>query len=133
MLTAEQVEAVLRQYTPTQEKVDLAVRAAIEVANPSRVILFGSWARGEAKWDSDLDMAILMPDSSEPLLDQVRRELRRKLEQVPMTIDLVMMTEGIAHQFGDSINSIYYRILKEGKIAYEQLPVAGTDTSDQSI
>ena len=94
MLTAEQVEAVLRRYTPTQEKVDLAVRAAIEVANPSRVILFGSWARGEAKWDSDLDMAILMPDSSEPLLDQVRRELRRKLEQVPMTIDLVMMTEG---------------------------------------
>lgn len=133
MLTTEQVEAVLRQYTPTQEKVDLAVRAAIEVANPSRIILFGSWARGEAKWDSDLDMAILMPDSSEPQLDLVRRELRRKLERVPMTIDLVMMTEGIAHQFGDSINSIYYRILKEGKIAYEQLPFAGSDSSDQSV
>jgi predicted nucleotidyltransferase len=104
MLTTEQVEAVLKQFTPTQEKIDLAVKTAIEVARPSRVILFGSWARGEARWDSDLDMAILMPDSDEPRLDQVRRALRRELDRVSMTIDLVMMTESIAHQYGDSIN-----------------------------
>ena len=128
MLTVEQVEAVLRQFTPTQEKVDLSVKIAIKVARPSRVILFGSWARGEARWDSDLDMAILMPDSDEPRLDEVRRALRHELDRVSMTIDLVMMTEGIAHQFGDSINSIYYRILKEGKVAYEQSAYAGADT-----
>jgi predicted nucleotidyltransferase len=120
MLTAEKVRAVLEELAPTQEKVDLAVRAAIEVAQPSRVILFGSWARGEAKWDSDLDLAVVVPDSAAPNLSDIRRDLRRRLDQVPMTIDLVLTTEGCMTQFRDSVNSIYYRILMDGKVAYEQ-------------
>jgi predicted nucleotidyltransferase len=54
MLAAEKVRAVLEELAPAQEKVDRAVKTAIEVTQPSRVILFGSWPRGEAKWDSDL-------------------------------------------------------------------------------
>ena len=37
-----------------------------------------------------------------------------------MTIDLVLATEGHMAQFRDSVNSIYYNILKDGKVAYEQ-------------
>jgi len=57
MLTADKVRAALEELSPTQEKVDLAVKTSIEIANPSRVILFGSWPRGEAEWDSNLDLA----------------------------------------------------------------------------
>ena len=63
VLTAEKVRSALETLSPTQEKVDLAVKTAVEIAQPSRVILFGSWARGEAQWDSDLDLAVLMPDA----------------------------------------------------------------------
>jgi predicted nucleotidyltransferase len=122
MMTSEQVRAALEALSPTSEKVDLAVQTAVEVAEPLRVILFGSWARGEAKWDSDLDMAVVMPDAAEARLSDVRRALRRRLEAVPMTIDLVIATEGIANRFRSEINSIYYRILTEGKVAYEQRP-----------
>lgn len=133
MLTAEKVRAALEELAPTQEKVDLAVKTAVEVAQPSRVILFGSWPRGEAKWDSDLDMAVLMPDSAEPELGEIRRALRRKLDKVPMSIDLVMATEEFASRFRGEINSIYYRILRDGQVAYEQRPVhASTGSSDQS-
>jgi len=132
MLTADKVRAALENLSPTQEKVDLAVKTAVEVAQPSRVIIFGSWARGEAKWDSDLDLAVLMPDSAEPELDKIHRSLRRKLDELPITIDLVVTTEGCAEQFRGSINSIYHRILQDGQVAYEQRPVlAGADTSDQ--
>jgi len=132
MLTAEKVRAALENLSPTQEKVDLAVKMAVEIAQPSRVILFGSWARGEAKWDSDIDLAVLMPDSAEPELGNVHRKLRRKLDEVPMTIDLVVTTEGCAEQFRGSINSIYHRILQDGQVAYERRPaLAGTDTSHQ--
>jgi len=122
MMTPEQVRTALETLSPTKEKVDLAVKTAIEVAEPLRVILFGSWARGEAKWDSDLDMAVVMPDAAEARLAEVRRALRHKLEAVPMTIDLVMATEETANRFRSEINSIYYRILTEGKVAYEQRP-----------
>jgi predicted nucleotidyltransferase len=105
MLTADKVRAALEALTPTQEKVDLAVKTAVEIAQPSRVILFGSWPRGEAKWDSDLDLAV-MPDSAEPELASIHRKLRRKLSEIPMTIDLVVTTEGCAGRFLGSINSI---------------------------
>jgi predicted nucleotidyltransferase len=62
---ADKVRAALEALSPTREKVDLAVKTAVEIAQPSRVILFGSWPRSEAKWDSDLDLAVLMPDSAE--------------------------------------------------------------------
>lgn len=48
MATLAESQSVLRKLSPTQEKVDLAVKAAIEIAHPSRVYLFGSWPRGEA-------------------------------------------------------------------------------------
>src|SRR5512146_32078 len=120
MLTEQQVRGALEALSPTKETVDLAVRTAIEVAQPSRVILFGSWARGEAKWDSDLDLAVLVPDSAEPRLGEIRRVLRRKLDQVPMTIDLVLTTEGYAGNLKGSVNSIYYRIFRDGQVAYER-------------
>ena len=117
---AQKVRAALEALAPTQEKVDLAVKIAVEVAQPSRVILFGSWPRGQARWDSDLDLAVLLPDSAEDKVHEIRRTLRRKLDELPMTIDLVMTTEEFATRFRDEINSIYYRILLDGQVAYEQ-------------
>ena len=122
MLTAEKVRAALDALAPTKDKVDLAVKTAIEIAQPSRVILFGSWARGDAKWDSDLDLAVFLPDAAEPRMFEIRRALRRKLDTVPMTIDLVMATEGFANRFRNEINSIYHRILLDGQVSYEQQP-----------
>ena len=134
MQTADKVRAALEALSPTQEKVDLAVKTAVEIAQPSRVILFGSWARGEAKWDSDLDLAVLMPDSAEAELVAIRRALRRKLDEVPMSVDLVMTTEGFADRFRREINSIYYRILQDGQVVYEQRPLhPSRDSSDQSV
>jgi predicted nucleotidyltransferase len=134
MLTAERARVALEKLSPTQEKVDEAVRAAVEVAHPSRVILFGSWVRGEAKWDSDLDMAVLMPDSAQPRLGEIRCALRRRLDQVAMSIDLVMTTEEFANRFRNEINSIYSSILSDGQVAYEQRPVhASAGPSHQSL
>ena len=133
MLTADEVRAALETLSPTQEKIDLAVKTAVEVAQPSRVILFGSWPRGEAKWDSDLDLAVLMPDSAEGEIGAIRRILRRKLDEIPMSIDLVLTTISCAEQFLGSINSIYHRILTEGQVVYEQpLAFACSDPAHQS-
>jgi predicted nucleotidyltransferase len=134
MLTAaDKVRAALEALAPTQEKVDLAVRTAIEVAQPSRVILFGSWPRGEAKWDSDLDMAVLMPEEFLSDLGEIHRRIRRRLHEIPMTIDLVVTTEGTVESFRGEINSIYYQILTQGRPVYERKAAdANAGTADQS-
>jgi predicted nucleotidyltransferase len=128
---AEKVRAALEDLRPTKEKVDLAVKLSVEMTHPSRVILFGSWPRGEAKWDSDLDLAVLLSDADEPKLGEIRRALRRRLDEIPMSIDLVMATEEFANRFRGEINSIYSRILREGQVAYEQRTLhASTGSSD---
>src|SRR5690348_10066228 len=43
-----------------------AVRLLGEAYRPERIYLFGSWARGDAKPDSDLDLAVIVPDDAEP-------------------------------------------------------------------
>jgi uncharacterized protein len=119
MMTAEQVREVLSAFSPTQEKVDLAVKTAVAIARPSRVILFGSWARGEAEWDSDLDLAVLVPDAQKTAIGELRKEIRRAFASIPMSIDLIIASESYASEFRSSINSIYYTILHDGKTVYD--------------
>jgi predicted nucleotidyltransferase len=129
MATLEESQAVLRQLSPTREKVDRAVEAAIAVAQPSRVILFGSWARGQAEWDSDLDLAVLVPDDSACDLARIRKQLRRKLDEIPMTVDLILATESYAQQLSGSVNSIFHSIFEQGCLAYEREPNANCGSS----
>jgi predicted nucleotidyltransferase len=119
MLTAEKVRAALETLSPTQEKVDLAVKTAIEIAQPSRVFVFGSWARGDAKWDSDLDLAVFLPDDRKCELGDLRKRIRRELSDIPMTIDLIVASEGYVAEFLASVNSVYYKIVHRGKLVYD--------------
>jgi predicted nucleotidyltransferase len=119
MLTAERLEDFRQSWRPTPEKVDLAVKRAIEIANPSRVFIFGSWARGEATNSSDLDLAVFIPDSRKAELGELRRKISRGLEGIRMSIDLIVASEGYAAEFVSSVNSVYYKILHRGKIVYD--------------
>ena len=119
MLNSEQVEDFRLSWQPTQDKVDLAVKTAIEIAAPSRVFLFGSWARGEAKADSDLDLAVFLDDDRIGEISDVRKKLRGGLGNLKMSVDLIVATEGYVREFLTSINSIYYQIVNEGKLVYD--------------
>jgi predicted nucleotidyltransferase len=120
MLTAEKLEDFRQSWRPTPEKVDLAVKAAVELARPSRVFIFGSWARGEATADSDLDLAVLVPEERRNEIPELRRQIGRQLEQIRMSVDLIVVTEDYFWKFRSSINSIYYKIANQGKMIYEQ-------------
>ena len=120
MLTAERVRAALEALSPTQEKVDLAVKTAVEIARPSRVFIFGSWARDEATIDSDLDLAVLIPEQRRDEIPELRRQISRQLEPIRMSVDLIVVTEQYFARFRSSINSLYYKIANQGKLIYEQ-------------
>ncbi len=120
MPTAEKLDELRMSWRPTPEKVDGVVRTAIEVVRPSRVFIFGSWARGEAATARDLDLAVLVPDERSDEIGELRRRLDSKLEVVRMSVDLILVSEGYFAQFGASINSVYYKIANQGKLVYEQ-------------
>jgi predicted nucleotidyltransferase len=108
-----------QSWQPTPEKVDLAVQTAVNVARPSRVYIFGSWARNQATLDSDLDLAVFLQDERQGEIPEIRKDIRSGLGDLRMSVDLVLATEGQVKEFLSSINSIYYEIVHEGKLVYD--------------
>jgi predicted nucleotidyltransferase len=83
------------------------------------VFIFGSWARGEATADSDLDLAVFVEDERRADIGTLRKKIRAGLGDLRMSIDLIIAPEGYVSEFLSSINSVYYRIVHEGKLVYD--------------
>ena len=53
----------MRGWALSQETLDDIVRRIVEVAEPERIILFGSVARGDANRHSDVDLLVVKDGS----------------------------------------------------------------------
>lgn len=94
--------------------VDLLLRAA----PGSRVILFGSHARGQAGPDSDLDFLVLEPDVKDRFEEMIR--LREVLRPLLIPVDLLVASVEKFEYWRDTPNTVFYRAAQEGKV-YEQV------------
>ena len=102
---------------------ELAIRDAVNLllkAAPkdSTVILFGSYARGQARPGSDLDFLVVEPKPKSELDEAVR--LRRSLRGLPVAVDILVASKETFLYWADTPNTVYYRAAKEGKV-YEQV------------
>jgi predicted nucleotidyltransferase len=74
----------------TEDKVQAAVDRIVEAGRPRSVILFGSYARGESRPGSDLDILVIVDDSvANTRAESVR--LRRALRGISMPVDIVVI------------------------------------------
>ena len=104
------------QITP--EKVQMVVQRLIEVARPKKIILFGSYVRGDATRDSDLD--VLVVTSRE--VESRRREsvrLRNSLSDINMTMDIVVVPFSRFEALREKVGLIYREADRHGKVVYE--------------
>ncbi len=98
------------------EMIATATKTIVERANPLRIILFGSRARGEARQDSDLDLLIILPDGSSS--SEVRKSIGRALISPFASFDLIVYTES---EFGKKRLegwSIFDEIERDGNVIY---------------
>src|SRR5574342_449148 len=86
--------------------------------NPVRIILFGSWARGEAREDSDLDLLIVLPKVEHKRKAAI--EILRSLNGLPISKDVVVTTPEEIKTRGHVVGDILRPALQEGKIIYER-------------
>ena len=63
-----------------RQALDKAVEAIVEIAHPQLIILFGSWAEGTAREDSDVDLLVVAETEEKVRLAMaLRRALRPML------------------------------------------------------
>lgn len=86
--------------------------------HPIRIILFGSYARGEADKDSDVDLLVVMPS-----VQHKRREavaMRQALADFPVGKDIIVTTPEEINLRGNVVGTILRPAVRDGKAIYER-------------
>ncbi|WP_295429010.1 nucleotidyltransferase domain-containing protein [uncultured Thiodictyon sp.] len=100
----------------SQEQIDAAVRVLAQVADAQRILLFGSYARGDAGEDSDLDLLIIEPQVADRAAEMVR--LRRALRPLRIPVDVLVYSADEVARWGGQPGSALYWALREGRQVY---------------
>ena len=83
---------------------------------PEQVILFGSYARGDANEDSDVDFLVVMPVQGSKAEQEVR--IGVALHDFPVAKDIVVSTPDEFAWRKDIVGTIEYPAVREGKVLY---------------
>ena len=98
------------------EVIEQLVRRIIEIAQPLRIILFGSAARGEMGPDSDIDVLVVMSEGVHRR--RTAQFLYRQIRGLGVPFDILVATPDDLEGYKDNIGLIYQSILREGREVY---------------
>ena len=100
------------------------VRRVVDVADPTKVILFGSAARGDMGPNSDVDLLVVKEGVH-------RRELAGRIYKnlwgVGAAVDVVAVTPDDIERHADSHALVIKTAMEEGRVVYEEQRNAPSD------
>jgi predicted nucleotidyltransferase len=99
-----------------QRAIDQVVEQIVEKFKPQKIILFGSYARGNPRPESDVDMLVVM--------DTALKDVRQAIEicqqiEYRFGLDLIVHTPKYLAQRIKMGDWFLREVLKEGKVLYE--------------
>jgi len=92
------------------------VRRIVEVAEPEKIFLFGSAARGEMTSNSDLDLLIIKEGGD--ALDLMGR-IYRSMHGVGTAVDALVVAPDDVERYRNSHALVFRPALQEGRVIYE--------------
>ena len=99
-----------------QQTLDDIIRRIVEVAQPEKIILFGSAARGDMNRHSDVDL-LVVKDGGDPWT--VMGDIYGNLRGVGAAVDAIVVTPAQVERYKDSHALVIKPALHEGRIVYE--------------
>lgn len=115
----EEIEMSIDQRLNTEkitpELINYIVEKIVREIQPEKIILFGSYARGDFNQDSDLDLFIIKDGKESSRV--IRRKVDALLRGRKFAVDLlVRKPEEVAWNFRAKNPFYLYHIFKDGKI-----------------
>lgn len=96
------------------------VERIVEEFDPLKIILFGSVARGEMGYDSDLDLLVVFEHVEWENKRRLAVDIRVAVADVPVPIDIVVTDVGEISRRGHLVGPVLRPALREGKTLYER-------------
>ncbi len=113
------LDQIRRADVPLPPQVLEAVVGRIRaVADPERIILFGSAARGQMRPTSDLDLLVIKGGAYD--FHRVVSDIYAALAEIDISVEVVMVTPEQVERYRDSFCLVLHPALKEGKVIYDQ-------------
>lgn len=106
------------QILPTEPDYEGIARRIVEVADPDKIILFGSRARGDHHADSDIDIMVVMKRIADR--GKLIMEMRRAVGYTGVGTDILAYSTREISQRADWSSSPISSALKEGRVLYER-------------
>ena len=106
---AELDEALLNEMTS----------CLVQTFHPDKVILFGSHAWGIPTESSDIDLYVIVPESSERPLQRARRA-RACVGDVRVALDILVRTRAEADKYRHLYASLECQVFEKGRVLYER-------------
>lgn len=99
-----------------QKTLDELVGRIVQVAQPEKIILFGSTARGDAHRHSDVDLLVVKAGAH-------RRSLAGRIYEnlfgIGVAVDVVVVTPTDVERYKDSHALVIKPAMREGRVVYE--------------
>lgn len=102
----------------SEEIIKEAIERLVEVAKPQKIYLFGSYARGDVRKQSDLDFLVI-----EQMLKSRRKEMVRlhdAIRSMRIPVDILVTSESTFNEWSDVPGTVMCRAKNEGRLCYEE-------------
>lgn len=92
------------------------IRRIVEVAQPDKIILFGSAVRGNLTRNSDVDLLVVKETEN---VRELTARIYEKLYGVRVAVDAIVVTPGDTERYKNSHALVIKSAVREGKVVYE--------------
>lgn len=101
--------------------IDRITQRIVHEVHPQRILLFGSWARGQANQNSDIDLLVVEREPFGPARSRRQEAARiwRCLSEFRIPKDILVYSVSELSHWKDSSHHVIGMALREGKVLYE--------------
>ena len=100
------------------QQIQRITNRIVDVYQPEKIILFGSYAHGTASENSDLDLLIIK-ETEEASVDRAAM-VRKSMRDFLLPMDILVYTPQEIEENQKSKFSFIYQVIKTGKLLYDR-------------